>query len=132
MSKPLSKDKVLEAIKTLPKRFRDLAMKEFRSTKPMRHGSAAFGRKHPSKAVKSTEHAIMAKMNASGLSFRAIEGVFHLHPMSGNDAYRCVENAKKHDKTLRKTCRLIARNTKADAKRRALAEKAKAKATATA
>jgi hypothetical protein len=102
MSIKLARPKVMEQIDKLPKTQRRLAIQRLESALPRRrHGSPEYARQHPSLAVTMKEKLEMVELHKrhgsqKGLSFRALEEVYHLIPNSGNDAQRCIRLATRH------------------------------------
>jgi len=104
-SKPLSQDEVLKNISLLPAGELEAAKRQFQSEKPKRHGSAFAARQlakngKPEVAVKPEDRKRMAKQYAYGVSYRALESIWHLKPASGNDAFRQIDNVLREDRNL--------------------------------
>lgn len=95
MADKLKKAKVLQQIQGLPSKWKGLALRHLNTPKTRRRGSEVFAQQHPKRAVTEREKLLMREMHKQGLSFRALEEVFHLIPNEGNAAQRCVKAADK-------------------------------------
>lgn len=114
-AKPLSKEEIYKNIEALPPALREEAKKRYESKTPKRHGSRYFARK-TAKAGKTIglsneDRKLMAKMYANNASYRALEGIWHLHPASGNDVYRQVQSICEEDRKLALEVKTICRKT---------------------
>jgi hypothetical protein len=115
-AKPLSKEEIYKNIEALPPALREEAKKLYESKMPKRHGSRYFARlaeKKQTKALGLTadDRKLMAKMYANKASYRALEGIWHLHPASGNDVYRQVQSICEEDRKLALEVKGICRKT---------------------
>lgn len=109
MSKALEKKKVVKAIKTkLAGRLQHVAMAWLKKKMPYRHGSKAYAKAYPKRMVDVHQKTLMLKMKRKGCSFREIEETFHLRPASGNDAYRCIAEAKTLERKQVKRSKKVA------------------------
>lgn len=58
---------------------------------PLRHCSNKWAKNHPETAVTPKQRELAYKAQKAGCSYREIEGILHLGPDNGMDAYRCVK-----------------------------------------
>lgn len=114
-AKPLSREEIYKNIEALPAHLREEAKKRFESKTPKRHGSRYFARKAAKQGktlgLTNDDRKLMAKMYANKASYRALEGIWHLHPASGNDVYRQVQSICEEDRKLALEVKTICRKT---------------------
>lgn len=98
-SKKLQEQKVMENIWKLPSELRGKAKNWLKKKVQDRHGSESWAEEHPEALpVTDQQCVLMKRMHDKGVSFRALESIFHLIPNSGNDAQRCVRRAEELEK----------------------------------
>lgn len=95
--RPLSPIQVLQAISNTSPAMRAKLRRWLYSGIADRHGSEEWARLHPeSTPVDDEQRLLMLEAHKNeGVSFRALEGIFHLIANSGNDAQRCVQSAER-------------------------------------
>jgi hypothetical protein len=95
-SKKLGREKVLEAIFDAPPAMRPKLKRLLNAQIKDRQASTEWSKANPSaRPVTNAQKIEMATLHDQhGISFRALEGIYHLIANSGMGAYRCVEEGR--------------------------------------
>ena len=111
----LSPKRVRRNIEAMPdKELRERAIQRLEQEIAPRHGSETYARKLTSQgqailAVTVYDKEEMARMKANKASYRTIESDFRLFPSEGMGVYRCVKDALRKNRILRKELKPIAK-----------------------
>jgi len=96
MSSKLSREKVLCQLYTVPASLRRKLLPWLNRKMEDRDASDRLMAVHPDKAkVTDAQRRLMLQAHRSGVSFRALEVIFHIRDQSGNAAQRCCQRAER-------------------------------------